>query len=345
MKVQLIFPSQLNKYDFGPGHPFRGTRFKKFREFVNERLKGRFEFVGVRPAEEQELLLVHSRNYINEVKKLAEQAGWLSLDTPLNPSIYNAARLLVSCAITTGRLALEKFVAIGAGGAHHAGSNYGGGFCIFNDVATCAKFMLSKMKRVLILDTDAHAGNGTADIFYSDPAVLFISVHQDPRTLYPGTGFANEIGSGEGKGFTVNVPLPPGAGDWCYDEVLCEIFAPLAREFKPDIIIRNGGSDPHFLDSLTNLGLTLNGLRMITANVRQIAEEIKCKYADLILSGYNEQVLPLAWAALVAGATGIELELSEPPRPGWVDSKEVREKTAEVIQEVKGILSSYWKCF
>jgi len=125
----------------------------------------------------------------------------------------------------------------GGGGMHHARGNYGAGFCIYNDVAICIRNLIQKygLERILVLDTDAHAGDGTCQIFYQDPRVLFIDLHQDPRTLYPGTGFSHEIGAGEGKGYTVNVPLPPGASYDAYEYVLDEIFAPLAGEFDPQI--------------------------------------------------------------------------------------------------------------
>ena len=158
----------------------------------------------------------------------------------------------------------QKVVCIG-GNMHHAKPNYGEGFCIYNDNAFAARYLMEKYKleRILILDTDAHQGNGTCEYFYDDPRVLFIDLHQDPRTIYPGTGFANEIGSGKGKGFTINIPLPVHAGYDSYKLALEAVVLPVAEEFKPQIIIRNGGSDPHFADGLTNLGLTVKGFRMI----------------------------------------------------------------------------------
>jgi len=139
------------------------------------------------------------------------------------------------------------------------------GFCIYNDVAFTATYLLEKynFEKILILDTDAHAGNGTAEYFRTDPRVLFVDIHQDPRTIYPGTGFASDIGADSGKGFSVNIPLPIYAGDESYKLVFDEIILPLTGEFKPQIIVRNGGSDPHFNDGLTHLGLTIAGFRMV----------------------------------------------------------------------------------
>jgi len=175
--------------------------------------------------------------------------------------------------------------------------------------------------------------------------VLFIDLHQDPRTLYPGTGFAHEIGEGKGKGFTVNVPMPPGASDEAYEYALDHIFAPLAEEFQPQIIIRNGGSDPHFADELTDLGLTLEGFSMIGRKVKEVSKQVcKGRRVDLLGSGYNQTILPPAWLALVAGSAGINLDFKEP----FLFSMQADsglEETKQVTEEVKGNLRSYWRCF
>ena len=184
------------------------------------------------------------------------------------------------------------------------------------------------------------------EYFYQEPRVLFIDLHQDPRTLYPGTGFVYEIGEGKGRGFTINVPLPMFAGDDSYQLVFEEIIEPAVKEFKPEIIIRNGGSDPHFADTLTQLGLTVEGFRMIGEKVRKLSEICDGKVVDLIGSGYNKKVLPYGWLALISGLTGIDIKLKEPiPIPSQFKKDLVLEKTKEVIKEVKRNLKNYWKCF
>ncbi len=148
---------------------------------------------------------------------------------PLSPpQILEAALLIIGGAIEAGKAIYEKrvgrAVALGCG-YHHAGRDYG-------------------LRRALILDYDMHFGNETSDIYYSDPDVLYISLHQDPRTIYPGTGFVEQIGTGAGEGYNVNIPLPRGTGDKTYLYALRETFVPLAEEFEPELIIANGGSDP-----------------------------------------------------------------------------------------------------
>jgi acetoin utilization protein AcuC len=345
MKIPMVYSHVFRNYDFGLGHPFRGDRFSRFLKFFHEKLNSeRFEIIEPKPADDEDLSLVHTKRYINRIKMLDKIGGWLSPDTPISPGIYDAARSLVGSSIKACKLSLERGLAIGFGGAHHAGKNYGGGFCLFNDVAIATEHLKKLgIKKIMILDSDAHAGNGTCDIFYSDPSVLFLSIHQDPRTIYPGIGFAHEIGSGKGRGYTVNIPMPVRAYDKCYEYVLNRIFVPLVKEFEPDVIIRNGGSDPHFADGLTNLGLTLDGLKMISKKARETAEKFESKYVDLILSGYNQDILPLGWTAILSGVAGVEVKLKEPyPRPRWLCDQKIFSETKRVVHEVKGNLKEYW---
>jgi len=240
-----------------------------------------------------------------------------------------------------------KIVSIG-GGLHHAKPAYGEGFCLYNDVAFCAINLIDKynLERILILDTDAHAGNGTAEYFYEEPRVLFIDLHQDPRTLYPGTGFSNQIGSGSGRGFTINIPMPVYAGYDSYQSVLDEIVHPVVEEFRPQIIIRNGGSDPHFNDGLTNLGLPVKGFRMIGEEVREMAKICDGRVIDLIASGYNKEVLSYAWLALISGLADIKITVEDPePIPQRFQKDPSLAETKRVIPEVKEYHKDYWRCF
>ena len=354
MTPAIVYTDRIQGYDFGPGHPFRSDRYINFMNLLRAKVKG-FDEVMPRRASDQELMLVHDRSYIDSL--VAESKGaWmaaynhLSPDTPLQPGMENAGRFIVGTSITATELVWKDetdHAASVGGGLHHARRNYGAGFCIYNDVAVCCRNLIENhgLERILVLDTDAHAGDGTCQIFYEEPRVLFIDLHQDPRTLYPRTGFAHEIGEGKGRGFTANVPLPPGASNVAYEYALGQIFAPLAREFRPQIIIRNGGSDPHFADELTDLGLTMDGFRMIGRKVKEVAEEV-CggRRVDLLGSGYNQTVLPIAWLALVAGSAGINLALDEPFFVSLRTDFKL-EETRQVVEDVKANLRSHWKCF
>lgn len=356
MKVALIYSDGLSKYDFGSGHPFRGDRFLNFiRLFRELKLHENpiFRVVKPKPANESDLLLVHDADYVAMIKRLSERGGvMLTPDTPILPGLYEAAKLVAGSSIMAADLAQKgdyKIAIAVGGGLHHAGSSSGGGFCLFNDVAISAAHLLKRhgLKRVLVLDTDAHAGNGTSEIFYNDPRVLFVSIHQDPLTLYPGVGFSDEIGAGDGEGYNVNIPLPPLASDRSYVHVFDEIIDPLVSEFKPEIIIRNGGSDPHFADELTRLGLTLEGFKMIGKRVSALADRL-CggKMVDCIGSGYNREVLPYAWMALILGVVKLDVKLKEPiSPPKWLGNADVFKRTEEVVRKVKRVLHPYWDAF
>ena len=354
MKVGITYHEKLQQYDLGPGHPFRGDRFENAKRYFEE--KGLFKLSNVtvlkpEPAGKEELLLVHDESYIDHIFRLAEESKPYDIETPVSPSILEAALLIVGGSILAASQVcegkLKRGISLG-GGLHHAGKNYGGGFCLFNDVAIAAQYVRKKfhLKRILILDYDVHFGNGTSDIFYKDSNVLFISIHQDPRTIYPGTGFIEQVGQGAGEGFNVNVPLPPGTCDETYLHAVEEIFVPLAHEFKPEIILANGGSDPHFADMLGNLCLSGQGFFRLSKLIAKVSDEI-CggKLVMMIGSGYNPAVLPLCWYALIAGAVGLEsIEVTEPYPPPR-ESPWAKRKAEEALRNLKRTLSKYWKCF
>jgi len=349
-----MYHERFSQYDLGPGHPFRGDRFINAMRLFEE--QGLFSLPNViamkpEPATKQDLLRVHDENYVNLIFRLAEKNKPYDIETPVSPQILEASLLIIGGAIEAGRAIYEarvdRAVALGCG-YHHAGRSYGGGFCLFNDIAVLIEYLRKKyaLKRALVLDYDVHFGNGTSDIYYSDPSVLFISLHQDPRTIYPGTGFVEQIGEGMGEGYNVNVPLPPGTGDETYLYALEKIFVPLAEEFKPEIILANGGSDSHFDDMLGNLGLTINGFFNISCTIVGVAERV-CKGRVVLMpgSGYNPEVLPPCWYALTAGVVGLEtISVSDPYTPP-VEPRLVRQKVENVLIDLKRILKRYWRCF
>lgn len=365
MKTALIYHKESYRYGFGKGHPFNGERFKIFFDLFSARFaafKDEFDVIEPALAAEGLLELVHSKEYIKVItaaskgKIFPDIFRYVSADN-VNPStgyipqgIEEGARIVVGIAVLAGELVAEakykKAIGIG-GGMHHARPAFGEGFCFYNDVAVCIRNLQQKynLQRILVLDTDAHAGNGTKEIFYADERVLFIDIHQDPRTIYPGTGFADEVGEGKGEGFTVNIAVLPGTGNDAYEYLFEEVIFPLAHEFKPEAIIRYGGSDAHYMDELTSLGLTLDGFRMIGRKVRQLSEGLtEGRSIDLLLSGYNQAVLPYAWAAQVAGLLDLDIDLNgikeeSKPRPGLR-----LDETKEMVRQLKNRLKKHWKC-
>jgi acetoin utilization protein AcuC len=356
----ILFSKEINEYDFGEGHPFHGRRGENFLKFFKEKVKIDFPVLKAKRATDEDLLLICEKEYIEFTKEYFEAKSrgeefngrffiYHSADNlPIGKpgKIEEAARYIIGQAKMAADLVMEgkfkKVISIG-GGLHHAKRNFGEGFCIYNDVAFCAKYLIEKynLKKILILDTDAHAGNGTLEYFYDDPRVLFIDIHQDPRTLYPGTGFIEQKGGGEGEGLKINIPLPSLSGDESYKMVFEEIIEPVVKEFRPQIIIRNGGSDPHFSDPLTNLNLTIEGFRMIGEKVKNLSEICDGKEIDLIASGYNLRSLNYCWATLISSLLGLKIKISEPMPPKKI--KENLDEVKELIKKIKKEFKKYWK--
>ncbi len=231
-----------------------------------------------RMAEFEVLLLIHDENYIKEIKELSKKGGRLSLDTWIPKGGYEIAALAVGCCIEAVESVLEErikkvFVIVRPPG-HHAQRNEGKGFCIFNNVAIAAKYAIEKggLRKVLIVDWDVHHGNGTQEAFYLDPKVLYFSIHQHP--LFPETGYFDEIGEGEGKGYTINVPLPLGCNDSDYGNIFRHILLPVMEEFQPQLILVSAGFDPHHLDPLGEMHLTERGFWRLGDLLIKKAEEI-----------------------------------------------------------------------
>jgi acetoin utilization protein AcuC len=320
-----------------------------------------YKLLEAEPATDDDLRIICSTDYINFTREFYKAAySGLEYTEPFTlyhtmdnmpgerpGQIEEAARLVVGQAKKASDLIqagdYKKVICLG-NGMHHAKPSRGEGFCIYNDVAFAAKYLVQRhnLDRVLVLDTDAHAGNGTCEYFYGDRKVLFIDIHQDPSTIYPGTGYASQIGTGDGIGFTVNIPLPPGADYDCYHLAFGEIVGPVVKQFKPQIIIRNGGSDPYFDDKLTNLGLTVAGLRMIGSKVRELSQVCDGKVIDMIASGYNEDILPYGWLALMAGLGDFKVDITEPVLPPQYDKDRVLRATQKVLEEVRHNLGDYW---
>ncbi len=368
MAAAVLYQDDLKEYDFGSGHPFHGDRYPRFMDFLGKRLAPDdfYKVVKVPPATDQDLALICDPDYVDFSREYyqAASAGWIGyfenftryqsvdnkpIGTPGN--VEKAARIIIGQAKAACDLVqrgdYKKVISIG-GGMHHAKRRFGEGFCVYNDVAYAALYLAEKhgLDRILVLDTDAHAGNGTAEYLRGDPRMLFIDIHQDPHTIYPGSGFVQEVGVDAAKGHTINLPLPVHAGNASYLMAFNEVILPVAQEYQPQIIIRNGGSDPHFNDGLTYLGMTVAGFRVMGDKVRELAEVCGGKEIDLIASGYNANVLPYVWLALLSGVANFPLTVEEPVAvPTQFEQDLVVDATALMLAEVKRCHRDYWKCF
>ncbi|HDN73481.1 MAG TPA: histone deacetylase, partial [Archaeoglobus sp.] len=234
---------------------------------------------------------------------------------------------------------------------HHAKSYIGAGFCYLNNMAIMVKWLLKRgFNRILILDWDAHHGDGTQEIFYSEDRVLFISTHQMP--LYPGTGYPTECGSGKGEGYTINIPLPPGTSDEGYMLVIREIIEPVVEEFHPDFIAISAGQDNHFTDPITSLALTARGY----SEMMKKAVEMSKRFCDgrlvaVLEGGYSvEAALPYTNLGIIAAMANMDTSKIREPENylaelTWRKRESALVKLESNIQDVKKIHSRYWKCF
>ena len=356
-RVAVVYHPDILSLDMGEGHPLRGDRYSNFLALFSKLGLDKgpdFEVVSCQAASRGDLLLVHTPEYLREVEKAASEHGCLSVDTPVNPAVVRGSLLAVGGALEAGDRVVDgrNDHAVCFGGFHHAGRDYGGGFCVFNDVAILARSLVERhgKRRVMVLDTDAHTGDGTQEILAEDQSVLVVTMQQDPTTIYPGRGFAHEIGTGEGAGSTMNIPLPLNSGIEQYERVFVELVWPIASEFKPEVLIRNGGSDPHYADELTALGLSVADFRRLGEMVRKT--RTGAPLVDMYGSGYNPVVLPYCWMSMLAGTSGINIEV--PPvregqrrevayTPGLATQKDL--ELGGTIADVKRHLKPYWKCF
>lgn len=347
----ILYDDKLEDYNLG--HVIQGGRFQNFVDHLNAFLARHPEFEVVSPpaASDDDLRLVHTDAYIQRIDSCI---GLDPQDTPLSPGFVRAARLLAGAGKLAGELVQsgthdKAFVA--GGGVQHATRDREKGFGVFSDVGICAENLMRNfaVQRVLVVDTDAHAGDGLYRIFSEDPRVLLISIHQDPCTLYPGTGFPHEIGSGRGAGYSVQVPLPPGAGDWSYERVIDEIVSPLAGAFWPEVLLLVDGCDTHFSDQITDMGLTLQGIRRIGERMGRLAAKLcQGRLVDFIGSGYSRDpnLVSLGWLASLSGATGVPVDLEGiEVLPPHLKPDAGLEETMEIVAGVKKELAPYWSCF
>ncbi|HEY2587290.1 MAG TPA: histone deacetylase [Tepidisphaeraceae bacterium] len=271
--------------DFGPLPPIR-TKLHEIPEPA--------------PADEKWLRAVHPQPYIDRIRHVCTVGGGVldQGDTPVGPESFEIARLatgavLACCdAVITGQMQ-RAFAAVRPPG-HHAEPLHPMGFCLFANVSIAARYLQQAhgVGRIAIVDFDVHHGNGTQAVFEDDPSVLFISLHQDPRTCYPGTGYAYEVGVDAGRGFTLNLPFPPGAGDDEYLDVMRSRVLPKLDEFRPEFLLISAGFDAHFEDPLAQIELTDEAFGQITQMLVESADR-HCggRIVSALEGGYNLRAL------------------------------------------------------
>jgi acetoin utilization protein AcuC len=331
MKTAFVFSSAALRYDLGQHHPFKAIR--------PEAVKSLLEHSGLLAADNvfepemaslEALLGVHSKSYVNRVMRASRgedvadslEYGIGTTDTPIFPGMHEATSLVVGGTLLAAQLVSEGTYTRAlnlSGGLHHAQSNKGGGFCVYNDLSVAISYLRSRGLRVAYLDIDAHHGDGVQWIHYDDPNVLTISFHETGRYLYPGTGFVYELGRGEGLGTSLNVPLEPYTQNSSFLEALDRVLEPTLTWFMPDILVVQAGADAHFFDPLADLALTLPGYQELFKRIVQYAERFT--NGRIVATGGGGYAtwtaVPRVWGSLYAALSAQKLEYQLPK--DWLD--------------------------
>lgn len=330
----FIYSSALEKYAYPPEHPFNTIRAKRTLDVAKSMglLSGPDRaVVPPKPAKRITLKKFHTAAYIHvlhEASKGKFDVGALNMglgtsDCPIFKGMYNGAVLATGATLTAADLILAGKAEVAfnpSGGFHHAHPDHASGFCYINDVALACVVLAEQGKKVLYLDVDVHHGDGVAYAFYGRSDVMTISLHQNPRTLFPGTGFENEIGEGKGKGYCINIPLPIGTYDQAYMFAFESVALPLIRAFNPDVFVFELGADALAGDPLANLRLTNNVYADIINRLLTFSKPILMTGGGGYNIGNTVRAWALAWSVLCgadaendtsAGAGGVMLESTE----------------------------------
>ena len=293
--VRLVYHPAFLEHDTGR-HPESAARLRAVLAALAARGVGEEQLRRPKPVDPGLLAEVHSARYIATLERAAaEGGGYWDLDTYISPGSYDAAVLAAGAAVETVDSVMSgarfAFALVRPPG-HHALYESAMGFCLFNNVAVAAQHAVRDygLERVMIVDWDVHHGNGTQDAFYSRRDILFFSTHQYP--FYPGTGAASETGEGEGKGYTVNVPLSAGTADEAYRRVFEQVLVPVARDYRPQLILISAGYDAHVADPLGGMAVTTAGFSEMARIVRELADEVcEGRVAAVLEGGYNVEAL------------------------------------------------------
>ncbi len=288
MVTQIVFSDEFNKHNTA-NHPENADRLYVLLDALKKApFYKTLMFLKPELLPESLLYEVHSAEMIQRVKEISEYGdSWIDLDTYVCKSDYETARLAaggvaLACRNVVNGDASNAFALVRPPG-HHASAERSMGFCLFNNAGLAAHESSKKGKRVLIFDHDVHHGNGTQSIFYRRNDVMYQSFHLSPH--YPGTGDTDEIGEGEGKGYTINAPLVYGQGDGAVSQVIDEIFIPITRQYKPHLVIISVGYDSHHSDQLGGLKLSANFFGEIIRRFKAVQSKIVCT----LEGGYNFQ--------------------------------------------------------
>jgi acetoin utilization deacetylase AcuC-like enzyme len=324
------------------GHPERVARIEVLLELAKRASElGVAVLPARRRATSAELALVHRPEYVEAIASTAGRSLMLDPDTFTGSESYDVACHAAGAVLdlvdrVVAREFDHAFAAVRPPG-HHAESERAMGFCLFNNVAVAGAYALERhrMERVLVVDWDVHHGNGTQDIFWSDPRVLYMSLHQSP--FYPGTGRFEEVGEGDGRGFTVNIPLPGGFGDDEWTDAFRRVVVPVARAFDPQLVLVSAGFDAHANDPLGGMRVSENGFAAMADSLLEVAREhAEGRLIAVLEGGYDVDALSKSVEAVLGRMSGG----GDVARAQKTDGAG---RFGEVFARIKAAQSPYWK--
>ncbi|NLV26667.1 MAG: histone deacetylase [Methanomicrobiales archaeon] len=355
MTSGIIYDPSYLMHEQSPTHPERRERLSYTLDQLEE--EGIFDIPEIKlirpkPARRDDVLLVHSLEYLKFLEESSINGGIIDADTYVPKNLIHDALLAAGGAICAADAVVNQQVknafVLSRPPGHHAGRSNGAGFCYLNNIAIMTRYLQRRgLRRIMIVDWDAHHGNGTEEIFYDDPTVLFCSVHQYP--FYPGSGRIEDIGIREGKGYNINLPIPAGSSDKVYRYLLEELIIPLAEEYMPDLIAISAGQDNHFSDPLTGLALTAQGYARLMQEICIIADSI-CygRIIAVLEGGYSvEGGLPYTNLGLIAAMAGMDISNIREPE-GYQKlllqsvSEDAFPKVVKMVADLKEKLTSHW---
>ncbi|APT92651.1 acetoin dehydrogenase [Corynebacterium phocae] len=324
-KPLVVCSEEIYHYSLGDNHPMGPDRVRTSLSLAQHfQVLPEFDLLDPTPVNEKQLLAVHDPGYVAATRsgKPAPEFGIGTTDNPHVPGLEK-----IAAKITGGTLDAVRAVWEGrapravnlSGGLHHAFRNSMSGFCMYNDAAVAIHWLLANgAKRVAYIDTDAHHGDGVEQLFWDDPRVLTISVHESGMYLFPGTGFPHDIGGPRATGTAVNVALPRETDDFIWLQSLHATVAPLLQKFKPDFIISQHGADPHRADPLADLQVSIDAMAVAYRSIGRWADKFAGgKWVALGGGGYALDSVARAWTQVLAAVAGVEIEPSATLPANW----------------------------
>ena len=349
-KTAIIYSDKYLNHKTGPRHPEVPSRLRVIlRELDKSKIleNENCPLVEPEPVKMNDLELVHDPQYIQQIRSFCRCGGGLldKEDTVVSGESYDVALLAAGGAVKAVDLVMSgdytnSFALVRPPG-HHAGSCYPMGFCVFNNVAVAATYLLERygIERVTILDIDAHHGNGTQDIFYKTSKVLYVSLHEDPIE-FPLNGFAEEVGKGEGLGYTVNIPLSYGTDDKIYLKAFNQIALPIINQYKPQFILVSTGFDSHYDDPIGNLYLSTASYTKIFGSILESASKLcQDRLVAVLEGGYSLKFLGKMAASVTAKLADIPYSFIDKPHAA---TAKTRKKGEKMFQQAWNEQSKFW---